>query len=328
MGAFIAAIASVVTCIVAVCSMHHQAQLEEMNRKEEHKKWEANFAAQIQLAETNFAAQVQLAETNRQQDFLIWQQQRAQEWTQQLSSLQEQRKNQKLFEKEKLYEDFVFYFTKLGKLMTTLSWDRWKFKCFTEGGSGTFLQESHPPDFQPYFVFLKEQIQSVDNMIVKEQAEVDELETDVRRLMQSVKLTFSPELQKPINKALLELLQLKINMPDTPEMNQLIRQTYKTDTNAWYTLITYYNNELPKHANFEKYDKAWDLVDEMMWREITLEREGIEINAADLTNSAPIILKDGRALNFVRDYTNEIGFRFNTDTNKLQQSELKRIDSK
>ena len=95
---WLAPLASLITAIVAVFGVHHQIQIDQANRKLEHEKWEASFQNQIQLAETN-----------RQRDFLIWQKQRSEEWSQQLQILLTQRKEHDLVEKETLYQDFIFH---------------------------------------------------------------------------------------------------------------------------------------------------------------------------------------------------------------------------
>lgn len=310
LGAFITAIAAVITVIVAVHSIHHQAQLEEVNRKQEHEKWEANFAAQIQLAETN-----------RQRDFAIWQQQRSEEQAQQLLTLQQQQKKQNLSEKERLYYDFVYDSTRMFRMMSSVAWDNWVVACWC--GFEIKSKNAEHSEFQFTGNFIKENTMLWEGRAEKDKRDLDEQEATITRLMQSIAFSFSPLLLKHIGVALVELSRFQVGIPTSPKIYEMIKKTLQTDTNAWHTLIDYYDRMYIKSGNAEQLEKSWELVDKMMFREIMLSREGTEITAENLTNSAPITLRDGRILQFFKDDANKIKFGLNLDTKETQKTELK-----
>jgi len=307
LGAFISAIAAVITVIVAIHSINHQAKLEEINRKQEHEKWEANFAAQIRLAETN-----------RQQDFIIWQKQLSEEQAQQLLTLQQQQKKQNLSEKERLYYDFIYDSTRMFRMMSSVAWDNWVVACWC----GFEIKSKNAENF------IKENTMLWEGRAQKDKRDLDEQEAAVTRLMQSIAFSFSPLLLPPIHVALVELSRFQVGVPTSPKIYEMIRKTLKTDTNAWFTLVDYYDRMYIKSGNAEQLEKSWELVDKMMFREIMLSREGNEITAENLTNSAPITLSDGRILQFFKDDVNKIRFDLNLDTNETQKTELKPAEAK
>src|ERR1017187_8557746 len=147
LNTWLALLAPMITALVGVYGIYHQARLEEINRRQEHEKWEKDSAAQIKLANTNrqgdfliWQQQLSQQHTNwmlernmewaKQQE--IWRQQRSEEWTQQFLSLQAQQKKLDLSEKEGLYQDFVFNAQKMVGLIRTLEWNEWKLYCLTK----------------------------------------------------------------------------------------------------------------------------------------------------------------------------------------------------
>jgi hypothetical protein len=320
-----------ITSIVAVYAILHQVQVEERNRNEDHKKWESDYATQVKLAETNrqrdFAIwQKQLAEqhTNwiterniewaKQQE--IWKQQRAEDWTQQISSMVEQQKKHKSSEKEKLYEDCVYEWTKMLGLMSMESREAWNLNCLKVGLEVQVSQVTGSAEEGFFLTLFKDQVILNENTLRKDIADLYQSEVEVDRLMQSVKFAFAPELQTDINRALLELSKLKVEMPASPEIDNLIETTYRTDTNAWYTLKEYYTTNVSKYIKSEKLESSLQSIDEMMYREIVLEREGAEISAYNLTNEGPIVLKSGKAVHFKNDAPERYRFRIAIDTNR------------
>jgi hypothetical protein len=341
LGAIIAATASAITAIVAVYSIHHQAQLEETNRKQEHEKWEASFAAQIQLANTNrqsdfliWQEQLSQQHTNwmlerniewaKQQE--IWRQQRSEEWTRQLLSLQAQQKKLDLSEKEGLYQDFVFNAQKMVGLIRTLGWDEWKLYCLTKSDI-ILLRKSTASEIQFERESAKEVITRWENRVEKEQTELDTQVVAVLRLMQSIKLKCSPAIERPVNIALAELSRLQIGIPESPEIDELIHKTSLTSTNDWYVLRDFYNQNVRKYVKPERFEKSWEAVDEMMWREITLERGGIEVKPEYLTNSGPFVLPNG-ILTLKREDPEKLIFDLAGETNEVNQTVVRPADKK
>jgi hypothetical protein len=306
---WLAPLSAMVIAIVAVFGIYHQARLEEENRSHEHQKWEATLQAQIQLSETN-----------RERDFLVWQRQRSEEWTQQFLSLQAQQKKLDSSEKEGLYQDFVFHLQRVFGLIQAFGWSKWRLYCYAEEEI-TMPRKSSVSEIQKVRERLSDEAKRWENKVEKEQAELDEEKVVVLRLMQSVKLKYSDTLQYPIDVGLNELNRLPIGIPSSPEVDALIHKIFQNGTNEWYALADYYGQNLRKYTKPERFEKTWEDVDEMMWREITLERKGIEIKPEYLTNSGPFVFSNGMSLTFTRDDFEKNEFNFNADTNKIDQAE-------
>ena len=312
-AAVIAALASAITAIIAVYSIHHQAQLEQENRKQEHEKWESSFQAQIQLAETN-----------RQRDFLVWERQQSEEWTQQVQTVQTQQRKLGLSEKEALYQDFVFHLQKTMRLIQTLAWSKWRLNCYVSAEIPIpMLRKSLASERQQAREAIDKETTRWENKVEKEQMELDEEELTVLRLVQAVKLKFSNVIQYPIDVGLDELSRVPIGITNSPETDKFIHDTFQNSTNAWndawYELNAYFNKMCVDTKEFKRLEKAWISVDDMMYREVILGREGLEIKPEYLTNSAPIVLTNGTLLVFERDDPEKLEFNSLGETNKLNR---------
>jgi hypothetical protein len=305
---WLAPLSAIITVIIALYGIYNQARLEDANRRQEHEKWEKDFAAQIQLAETN-----------RQRDFLVWQQQHSQEWTQQLVTLEVQQKKLDLSEKEGLYQEFVFHMQKVVKLMDDLSWSEWRFYCYAEAEIKMPAKSSAADIREAKETLQNEEIRWRNNA-EKMQTELDDEKVTVLRLMQSVKFKFSNPIEAPINRGILEMADLQIWIPSSPEVDAAIHQIFQNSTNSWDDLSDYFIKNIRRFSKPENFQKAWETVDEMMYREVVLQREGIEIKSEYLTNSGPIVLGNGKGLVFKREISEKPQFVFGSNTNQAQQS--------
>ena len=138
--------------------------------------------------------------------------------------------------------------------------------------------------------------------------------------MQSIKLKYSETIEHPIDIGLAELNRLQIGIPSSPEVDMFIRKTFQSNTNEWYALTDYYRENLRKYVKSERFEKFWKDVDEMMWREIILERKGIEVKPEYLTNSGPFVFSNGMSLTFTRDDLEQFEFDLAEGTNKIGQT--------
>jgi len=87
-----------------------------------------------------------------------------------------------------------------------------------------------------------------------------------------------------------------VRIPETPEVDAQIRKILGTKQKLLigaHPLRELFKTQLPKDPT-----PGLRSLDEMMFREITFDREGIEVTAYNLTNAAPIILKNGSTIHF------------------------------
>src|ERR1039457_1713721 len=110
----------------------------------------------------------------------------------------------------------------------------------------------------------------------KLQTELEDEKAIVLRLMQSVKFKFSNPIESPINSGLLELERLQLAIPSNLEVDAVIHQTFRNSTNTWHDLSDYFIQNIHRFSKPDNFQKAWESVDEMMYREVVLQRDGIE----------------------------------------------------
>jgi hypothetical protein len=329
-------ISVIITSIFTFYSIYHQAQLEEANRRQEHEKWATEFLAQIQLAKTNrqedfrvWQEQLTLIHTNwlferniewtKQQE--IWRQQRSEEWTQQSLSLQGEQKKSALVEKEVLYQDFVFHLNKTISLINSLAWSKWWLCCYAEAEI-TMPPKSSASDIHEARESLKDETTRLENKVDKIQIELDDEKVIISRLMLSVKLKYSETIALPIDIGLDELNHLQVGIPSNPEVDSAIHKAFQNNTNSWYDLSDYYRQNLHKYSKSERLEKIWKTVDEMLHREIELERRGIQVKPEYLTNYGPFDLGNGMLLVFKTNNPESFRFDLPIDTNQLDQVDI------
>lgn len=332
LAAFITAIVAIIALLtstaLSISTIRRQSREARESRQQDYEKWQSQLAAQILLAETN-----------RQRDFSIWKQQLAEnhtnwiterkiewdkqedlwlkqrqtewaqqektwtkerevEWAQQFASWQKQQDVEKLSrrksKKEDLYLEFLYHCTKLDTLVQQVAWSEWHTRCMSEIEM-SLSRWTRTSEVQ----LARDTFRAWDDRLTKAQTELNDLLFTIIKLMQSAKLTFSEHLQTPISQAMVELASLKVRIPETPELGDRLRKILKTKQEPSITVLALnelYKAQLPKDST-----PRLRSLDEMMFREITFERYGIEVTPDNLTNTAPIILKNGATIQFKND---------------------------
>lgn len=318
--ALLASIAAIITCVLNIAD----------------RLWERNKMRE------SVDAQIQLAETNRQRDFLVWQEQqshqftnwmnerkiewtneldtwrqeRSEERTHQLASIQAEQAKQRLAEKEQIYQDFEFYGHKFCKVLSQHAVDNWHLYCLDQKDAVVFNRKPSRDEIADATKSLHEQVLIWQHRVQDDTTELTEVEDKIARVMQRVGSTFSPPLQDPVGIARVEMDGVQIGIPYNRETDEFLHNTFRSDTNASYTLSAYYNTNLQKYANFDSFKKSWERVERMMDRELQLERLGIQVKPEFLTTTNPIIFTNGLMLTFKEEDFEKLALDDSTETDR------------